>query len=377
MRRLAFLILGLAAAACGPATPATTGRAAQSELLPPPTVAASPRAPTAASPTRSPTPAFVAVAPTRPPHTPTPPPTATPHPPDGASIGLQAQATRQALEVAAASTQVAGLSAANATQAAQLVGSNATQTAIVAQATRVAEQAARTEIQRSVGAARPTPLSAVEALDRIKPAVVHIGVEERDAFSVGSGVLVTPDGFIVTNHHVVTDARRIVVTLADGRAFPARVARSHPLAGREIFPLQGPLKVDYDLAIIKIEAAGLPYAALGDAASVRELEEVIAVGYPLNYRAGGPSVTIGTVSAKRPTASGGPSLIQTTTTLNPGNSGGPLINRLGQVIGINTWSDRRQGATGIYFAISVDDVKDLLADTLKPEAIALATRTAR
>lgn len=288
-----------------------------------------------------------------------------------------AEATRSAGNAVAATTQVAQLAAANATQAAQLAGAVATQTALAvsADATRAADRSAAIVPQAVTAPVQPTA-GTYEVFERVKPTVVHIAAEDATSVWTGTGLIIHPNGFIITNYHVAQDARRLLATLADGRTYPAEVVRAHPLAGLEIFALEGPLKVDYDLAILKIAATDLPYAVLADSARVRELEEVIAIGYPLNYRSGGPSVTIGTVSAKRLTTPGGPTLIQMTTTINPGNSGGPLVNRAGQVVGINTWSDRRQGATGINFAISANDVRDFLSDKTPPEAIAAATQAA-
>ncbi|HEX2173832.1 MAG TPA: trypsin-like peptidase domain-containing protein [Dehalococcoidia bacterium] len=317
-----------------------------------------------------------------PPAPPAPSATATPLPDLAATatqVALAAEATRVAQDAGAAATQIALLTAANATQAAQIADAGATQTAVALalEATRVAERASRNAtVSQAVTAPVQPTVSTFEVFEQVRPAVIHIIAEDATGRWTGTGLIIHPDGFIVTNNHVVQGAQRLIVSLADGRLFAARLVRSHPLAGAEIFTLADPLKVDYDLAVLKIEATGLPYGVLADSNQVRELEEVIAIGYPLNYVSGGPTVTTGNVSAKRPTAFGGPLLIQMTTTINPGNSGGPLVNRAGQVIGITTWSDRRQGATGVNFAISANDVRDFLADRIRPEAIAAAAQFA-
>ena len=158
--------------------------------------------------------------------------------------------------------------------------------------------------------------------------------------SQGSGVIVRKDGYILTNHHVVDGAERIEVRLRDGRTFSGRVRGTDPAS---------------DLAVVKIDAADLPVAALADSAKTRVGEFAIAIGAPfsLDY-----SVTYGHVSAKGrsnivPAESGGTAMdqdfIQTDANINPGNSGGPLVNIDGAVIGINTMI--RGLHTGIGFAI--------------------------
>ena len=200
----------------------------------------------------------------------------------------------------------------------------------------------------------PTGLSAADVVARVRPAVVHIKAED----SVGSGILYRPDGYIITNHHVVADARRVTVTLSDGRALPGQVLGSLP---------------DFDLAVLKVDATELPFAFFGDISSLREGEDVIAIGYALDFTIGGPTVTNGIVSAKRPLP-GGPTLIQTTVPINPGNSGGPLLNRLGQVVGINALRLHRVGYTpvqGVSFAISAADALTFASGGRAPEQAAV------
>jgi serine protease Do len=160
--------------------------------------------------------------------------------------------------------------------------------------------------------------------------------------SLGSGFIISTDGFILTNDHVVENAQRIVVTLQDGRAFNARVI------GRDD---------KTDIALIKIDAAGrLPVAPLGDSDGVRVGAWVIAIGNPFGFD---HSVTAGIVSAKGRFIPGNyDDFIQTDASINPGNSGGPLINEYGAVIGVNSAIYTRTGANmGIGFAVPVNLVK--------------------
>jgi serine protease Do len=162
-------------------------------------------------------------------------------------------------------------------------------------------------------------------------------------FGLGSGFIVSPDGFIVTNAHVVENADEINVRLNDKREFKAKV-----------------IGVDTrsDVAVIKIEGTGLPTVKIGDMSKVRVGEWVIAIGSPFGFA---NTVTAGIVSAKsRENLSGDPNLdavpfIQTDVAVNPGNSGGPLLNMRGEVIGINSQIFSRTGSfAGISFAIPID-----------------------
>lgn len=160
--------------------------------------------------------------------------------------------------------------------------------------------------------------------------------------SLGSGFIISADGFILTNDHVVENAQRIVVTLQDGREFRARVI------GRD---------EKTDIALIKIDATGhLPVAPLGDSDGVRVGAWVIAIGNPFGFD---HSVTAGIVSAKGRFIPGNyDDFIQTDASINPGNSGGPLINEHGAVIGVNSAIYTRTGVNmGIGFAVPVNLVK--------------------
>ena len=166
---------------------------------------------------------------------------------------------------------------------------------------------------------------------------------------VGSGFIVDSNGWIVTNHHVVEGASALTVQLADGRSFPAKVYGIDTLT---------------DLAIVKIDATGLPTAPLGTSANLKVGEQAIAIGDPLGQYPG--TVTTGVVSglARSIDVSGGTldDLIQTDAAINPGNSGGPLVNAIGEVVGIDTAV--AGSAQGIGFAIPIDMAKPLVKQAL-------------
>ena len=162
-------------------------------------------------------------------------------------------------------------------------------------------------------------------------------------FGLGSGFIVSPDGFIVTNAHVVENAEEITVRLTDKRELKAKVIGAD---------------VRSDVAVIKVDATNLPTVKIGDTKKLRVGEWVIAIGSPFGFA---NTVTAGIVSAtSRENLSGDPNLdavpfIQTDVAVNPGNSGGPLINMRGEVIGINSQIFSRTGAfAGISFAIPID-----------------------
>ncbi|MDQ7783539.1 MAG: DegQ family serine endoprotease [Desulfomonilaceae bacterium] len=168
---------------------------------------------------------------------------------------------------------------------------------------------------------------------------------------MGSGVIVGPNGTILTNAHVVKDADEIKVNLSDKRSFTAKVIGADP---------------ESDIAVIKIDAKDLPIATLGDSTKLRVGEIVLAVGNPFGLNR---TVTSGIISAKGRTNMGiidYEDFIQTDAAINPGNSGGPLVNINGEVIGINTAiATRTGGYQGIGFAIPVNSAKLIMEDLME------------
>jgi len=215
-------------------------------------------------------------------------------------------------------------------------------------------------LERPPAPSRTEDSAIVKAAARIEPAVVNIDTvgERQDRFfgnsfllqGKGSGVLISPDGYLVTNNHVIEGADIIRVTTIDGKRYDGRVIGADR---------------DADLAVVKIEGKNLPAAELGDSGKLKVGEYVIAIGYPLGI---GTTVTHGIISAtdRRNLEVGDGRIlsqaIQTDAPINRGNSGGALANMSGQLIGINTAiaSERGGGNIGIGFAIPINAARDIL-----------------
>ena len=162
--------------------------------------------------------------------------------------------------------------------------------------------------------------------------------QEEQPRGVGSGFILSSDGLIMTNAHVVDGADEVIVTLTDKREFKARIVGADKRT---------------DVAVVKIEATGLPAVKVGDVTRLKVGEWVMAIGSPFNLE---NTVTAGIVSAKQRDTGDYLPLIQTDVAINPGNSGGPLINMRGEVVGINSQIYSRSGGyMGIAFAIPIDE----------------------
>src|SRR5215216_3948168 len=227
----------------------------------------------------------------------------------------------------------------------------------------------------------PTPADLsrtfVSVAKQVKPAVVNIDVVEKSKRSsmrlpegfpqipgfpspdgsrrqrgTGSGVIISPDGYILTNNHVAGEAEQITVKLSDGRELKARRIGADP---------------ETDLAVVKIDAQNLPYAKLGNSDLVEQGEWVIALGSPFGLS---QTMTAGIVSAIGRDLGAGAGqfthFIQTDASINPGNSGGPLINMQGEVIGINTLIFSQNGtSSGVGFAIPSNLANKVYAQLIK------------
>jgi len=195
----------------------------------------------------------------------------------------------------------------------------------------------------------------VSVVERVGPAVVSITAGTRrpggapGVVGAGSGVIFTPDGYVLTNSHVVHEATGLALTLTDGSTLGATVVGSDPAT---------------DLAVIRAEASGLPIAQLGESASLRAGQLVVAIGNPLGFQS---TVSAGVISAlgralRSATGRLIENIIQTDVALNPGNSGGPLVDTRARVVGINTAIIRM--AQGISFAIPIDTAKWVVSELL-------------
>jgi S1-C subfamily serine protease len=198
------------------------------------------------------------------------------------------------------------------------------------------------------------------AVEHVGPTVVSIGMSRRaperlarrglpELHGAGSGFVIAPDGFVLTNSHVVNSADRIDVRFSDGTTSRAALVGDDPHS---------------DLAVVRIPDSGLPAAGFGDSSTLRVGQLVIAIGNPLGFQA---TVTAGVISALGRTLRSQSGrliegIIQTDAALNPGNSGGPLVDFRGNVIGVNTAVIA--GSQGICFAISANTAKQVAAQLI-------------
>lgn len=187
-------------------------------------------------------------------------------------------------------------------------------------------------------------LSTPDLVELLKPSVVQIAVNFERGRGVGTGVVLDSNGLILTNWHVVEDAKMITVAFDDGSIVEGEFFRRDP---------------QLDLAIVRVDHSGLQPANFGDSEKLRIGEDVVAIGHALGLR-GGPTVSKGVVSALDRTLVGHPrgdltGLIQTDAAINEGNSGGPLVNMFGEVVGINTAKINIGDRIG--FAINMNDAK--------------------
>ena len=205
--------------------------------------------------------------------------------------------------------------------------------------------------------------SIADLVDSVKDSVVTVEVKTENGAGFGSGFVYTDDGYIITNYHVIDNAKSITVVCADGRELPAELIDGDELS---------------DVAVIKVNNLGLPKLAVGNSDNLRVGEYVIAIGTPVDTEYAG-SVTLGIISGVKRTvrvyeSSGllekSMEMIQTDTSLNPGNSGGPLFNMAGEVVGINTM--KHAGSTtgdisyeSLGFAIQINDAVEIADDIIE------------
>jgi S1-C subfamily serine protease len=213
--------------------------------------------------------------------------------------------------------------------------------------------------EESAASERQDPLDAysrtvIDVVDRLGPTVVRLDVRKNDGprqSGTGSGVIVAPDGLVLTNCHVVGGATRVEATTIEGCSLTTRVVGTDP---------------DTDLALVRVnENVTLPAAQLGDSKRLKRGQLVVAIGHPLGFES---TVTAGVISAlgRSLRASSGrliDDLIQTDAALNPGNSGGPLVSTRGEVVGVNTAVI--MGAQGICFAVAANTANFVLGELVR------------
>lgn len=229
----------------------------------------------------------------------------------------------------------------------------------------------RTLIDNSISNSRENIIT--NTVKNVSPAIVGINVTKtmyfRDPYSfffdrvyekqmpgVGSGAIISPDGYIVTNDHVAGDVNKIIVTMTDGTDYDAELVGTDKSS---------------DISLLKIKAKNLPYLQFGNSNEILIGEWVIALGNPfglfeINDQ---PTVTVGVVSALNMNLGLIDEryylkMIQTDASINSGNSGGPLVNSIGEMIGMNTiiWQENKGGSLGVGFAIPINTIKNIIAE---------------
>ena len=201
-------------------------------------------------------------------------------------------------------------------------------------------------------------LTVVEIARKVGPTVVGINTKTQvlsifgrmqESEGSGSGIILSTDGYIVTNNHVVEGASEITVVLSDGKTYEAKLTGADART---------------DLAVLKVNANNLPYAILGNSSELQVGELAVAIGNPLGNELAG-TVTGGYISALNRSIIVDDrkfNLIQTDAAINPGNSGGALVNNYGEVVGINSVKMAASGVEGIGFAIPIDEAKPIIED---------------
>ena len=216
-----------------------------------------------------------------------------------------------------------------------------------------AAQTSISGIQAGIATLQAHDRAVLDVVAKLTPSVVEIVVSTASGYYGGTGVIIRNNGYVLTAYHVISDADSITVTISTGEYFNASVVAGDP---------------NLDVAVIKISSTrtNFPFATLGSSSSVQVGEEVLAIGYPMSdLIPGQPTVTKGIVSAVRTVE--GYNYIQTDTAVNPGNSGGPLVNMKGEVIGIVDWKlyydYNYDPLDGLSFAVPIDDTKYLVSYT--------------
>lgn len=227
------------------------------------------------------------------------------------------------------------------------------------EAPKVTAEAGKTEngkallTPRQIGEHASAAVVAINTTAQVRSLFGNIGTVE----GAGSGVLISPDGYILTNNHVINNSQTITVNLANGKSYPAKVIGQDRAT---------------DIAVIKIDAKNLPYMEMGDSSKVKMGDMVVAIGNPLGELEG--SLTVGYISATNrnvtvkeddgsvTTMYG---LLQTDAAINRGNSGGALISMTGELIGINTVKTSAVGVEGLGFAIPTNSIKPIVEDLMK------------